>query len=71
LQHALGQYFAGSSIPDTLISIQRDGNDFITVLRDHIFKEDNILFGIADMHLDTSQNAAILARFEQIAAGRG
>ncbi len=44
-----------------------NGTHFIYVLRGHIDKEDNILFMMADMHLDESQNVSILKKFDEIA----
>ena len=42
------------------------GNHIINVLRQHINKEDNILFMMADMHLDDKQKKAILDKFKKI-----
>lgn len=67
LQAELAQYFSGSSSTETVSSIRRYGTDFISGLRDHIAKEDNILFRIADAHLTETQDAAILEKFDQIA----
>lgn len=46
--------------------VAENGLRFIRVLRPHIDKEDNILFMMADMHLDESQNEAILKKFQDI-----
>lgn len=42
------------------------GTHIISLLRQHIDKENNILFMIADMHLDDKQKKAILDKFKKI-----
>lgn len=42
------------------------GYHIISLLRDHINKENTMLFMIADMHLDEKQNKAILEKFNKI-----
>lgn len=41
------------------------GNSIFSVLRPHIDKENNILFMMADMHLDSRQKKAILEKFKR------
>ncbi len=38
---------------------------YINLLRDHIYKEDNILFNMADMHLTQEVQNGLLERFEK------
>ena len=42
------------------------GDHIISLLRQHIDKENNILFMIADMHLDDVQKETILEKFRSI-----
>lgn len=46
--------------------IRENGNSFINLLREHIYKEDNMLFMMADMHLEEDQINAILKKFEEL-----
>lgn len=41
------------------------GTHIISLLRQHIDKENNILFMIADMHLEKAQKESILAQFKK------
>ena len=42
------------------------GSHIIDLLREHINKENNILFMMADMHLDDKQKESILEKFKDI-----
>ncbi len=46
--------------------LNRLGQHIISLLREHIDKENNILFMMADMHLDEGQKKDILKRFDEI-----
>ncbi len=46
--------------------IAENGEHFISLLREHIYKEDNILFMMADMHMDESQAEAVSKLFSEI-----
>lgn len=46
--------------------IRENGNSFINLLREHIYKEDNMLFMMADMHLEEDQINAIMKKFEEL-----
>ena len=46
--------------------IRENGNSFINLLRKHIYKEDNMLFMMADMHLEEDQINAIMKKFEEL-----
>ncbi len=43
----------------------RNALDYASLLREHIYKEDNILFHIADMHLSQEKQEDIAGRFEK------
>lgn len=42
------------------------GEDILSILRSHIDKENNMLFMMADMHLDRKQKESILKKFKEI-----
>ena len=42
------------------------GNNILSILRPHIDKEDNMLYMMADMHLDEKQKKLILDKFKKI-----
>lgn len=42
------------------------GRHIINLLREHIDKENSMLFMIADMHLDNKQKGAVLKKFKEI-----
>ena len=46
--------------------IRHEGFTIIDVLQQHIHKEDNILFMMANMHINDSQNKSMLEIFAQI-----
>ena len=66
LQQYTADYLSGSDKDETKRAIQGFGSRFIGTLREHIDKEDNILFQMADMHLDNSQIDAIISRFHKL-----
>ncbi len=70
LQRAIDVYFRDSDDSEPKGLIQRHGAHFIGVLRDHIYKENNILFMMADMHLDETQIDKVAKVFAEI-EGRG
>lgn len=45
--------------------LKRIGEHIISLLREHIDKENNILFMMADMHLDNKQKNTILEKFKK------
>lgn len=49
--------------------IKENGINYINLLREHIYKEDNILFMMADMHLDDDQIKEIMTKFEELDKG--
>ncbi|MDP2729541.1 MAG: nitroreductase family protein [Dehalococcoidales bacterium] len=68
-QRTVSEYLGGADNPETMGEIQQQGSHFITVLRDHIFKEDNILFSMADAHLDQHQMDKVAELFLKIDGG--
>lgn len=71
IQKAVSQYLGGSESEETKQAIQRHGNIFIGTLRPHIEKEDNMLFMMADMHMDEAQIETVLRRFEELESSKG
>ncbi len=53
-----------------LEKLNEDGNNILSILRPHIDKEDNMLFMMADMHLDDKQKKTILEKFKKFDSGR-
>ncbi len=47
-------------------NLDKIGNHIINLLREHIAKENNMLFMIADIHLNDKQKEIILKKFEEI-----
>ena len=46
--------------------LEKIGNHIISLLREHIDKENNMLFMMAEMHLDDKQKEIILKKFKEI-----
>ena len=65
-QRAVDEYLGDSDSLEAKGLIQRHGTNFIGVLRDHINKEDSILFMMADMHLDQTQIDKVVKLFHEI-----
>ena len=66
LQPAIDMYLGDSGNLEAMGMIQRHGTHFIGLLRDHINKENNILFMMADMHLDKTQVDKVIELFYHI-----
>lgn len=66
LQPAIDEYLRDSDNAETRGMIWKDGTHFIGVLRDHIAKENDILFMMADMHLDQTQMDKVVKLFHEI-----
>ncbi len=71
LQPAIASYLKDGDNAAAREVIQRDGTHFIETLRDHIDKEDNILFMMADMHLDQAQIDKVAKGFAKIDRANG
>ncbi|MBI4303858.1 MAG: hemerythrin domain-containing protein [Chloroflexi bacterium] len=69
VQKAVASYLNHADSDETRKTIGKFGTHFIGVLRDHIYKEDNILFHMADMHLDGTQDEKVLSLFSTIEKG--
>ena len=65
-QRAVDEYLGDSDSAEIKRMIQEYGSHFIGVLRQHIDKEDNILFMMADMHLDQTQIDKVVKLFHRI-----
>ena len=65
-QRVIDEYLGDSGDLEAVGMIQRYGTHFIGVLRDHINKENNILFMMADMHLDQTQIDKVIKLFDDI-----
>lgn len=67
MQRAIAAYLADNDdSPQTRQTILQNGAHFIDFLRDHIYKEDNILFQMARMHLTQAQNERAVRLFGEI-----
>ena len=62
-------YMAQTAKTKDFSKLQEIGSHIIDILRQHIDKENNILFMIVDMHLEDKQKKAILEKFRKIDAG--
>jgi hemerythrin-like domain-containing protein len=71
IQQAIDKYLRDADNLETKGMIQRHGTHFIGLLRDHINKEDNILFMMADMHLDQAQMDKVVKLFHEIEKAEG
>ena len=66
IQNAAAEYLGGSAGEATRKTLREQGTHFVQVLRDHIHKEDNILFMMANMHLSPQQMDKVAKLFLQI-----
>ncbi|MDP2718847.1 MAG: hemerythrin domain-containing protein [Dehalococcoidia bacterium] len=66
LQKLYPVYLGNSGNAETITLIKRHGFRFIQALRDHIYKEDNVLFMMADEQLNKSQVDSINNQFKDI-----
>lgn len=60
----IGQMAAAAQQGDTGAFV-RAARNYITLLRQHIFKEDNILFPMAEQHMTPSDNDTLLSQYRQ------
>lgn len=56
--------------PSAPAVIAETGNQYIALLKDHIAKENNMLFKMADDRLDSSQDERLVASFEKLERDR-
>lgn len=71
LQQAVAKYLNHTDSAEIKRTISQSGMHFIGFLRDHIFKEDSILFRMADMHFDQKQNEKVVKLFAGIEKSKG
>ena len=64
MSESLARYSKGQK--DAARELAKNARDYINLLTEHIEKEDNILYPIADMHLDENQQKKLLKEFERI-----
>lgn len=50
--------------------IKENGTSYINLLREHIYKEDNMLFMMADMHLEDDQIKEVMRKFVELDNGK-
>lgn len=68
MKEAVTAYKAGDrSVIPTLV---RNALGYVSLLQQHIYKEDNILYRMADMHLSEEQERLLLEGFERVEAER-
>ena len=65
-QRGLAAYIRDTDDAKAADLIKQNGMNIIQILRQHIDKEDNILFMMAEMHLDDTQTQHILKAYEEI-----
>lgn len=70
-QLAIGTYLRDDNASDAKAMIQTQGRHFIWGLRDHISKEDGVLFMMADMHLNQDQVDKVSRLFLEIEKSNG
>ncbi|OGO22780.1 MAG: hypothetical protein A2Z28_01080 [Chloroflexi bacterium RBG_16_51_9] len=66
MQEAIKRYLGGAGDAETKRIIKQNGSHFIDFLRQHINKEDGILFMMADMHLDQRQMEKVARLFQEM-----
>ena len=66
LQEAVARYLDHDDGPETRKTIIESGTHFVGFLRGHIFKEDGILFRMAEMHLNQRQNEKVAKLFSEM-----
>lgn len=68
IQEAVDRYLNVPNDSEAKDNIQEHASHFIGLLREHIDKEDSILFRMADMHIDGTQGERIIRLFDEIEA---
>jgi hemerythrin-like domain-containing protein len=64
MSEAFERYKEGDK--DSLAKIVENAQNYVTLLREHIDKEDTILYHMADMHLSAGKEEELLAGFERL-----
>ncbi len=66
MQGVISDYMSDALHLEVAEMTRKHGSHFIRLLRDHIDKENSILFAIADMHLDQTQVEKVTRLFTEI-----
>ncbi|MDP2729588.1 MAG: hemerythrin domain-containing protein [Dehalococcoidales bacterium] len=66
MQEAMTRYLNHDGSAEVIQAIRQNGHHFIEFLRNHIFKEDSILFQMAEMHLQPIQNEKVVKLFAEM-----
>lgn len=66
IQKTAADYLAGNTSDAVKKTLREQGTHFVQVLREHINKEDNILFMMANMHLSPQQMDKVAKLFSEI-----
>ena len=67
LKHAATEYYAGGKSAAGLRSVIRE---YVILLTEHIKKESGVVFAMADVKLNSSQDETLLTSFEQLERDR-
>ncbi len=71
IQQVASDYLAGTASEEAKRTLREQGTHFIGVLRGHIDKEDNVLFSMAEAHLNPGQMDKIAGLFHKIDEAEG
>ncbi|MBI4378039.1 MAG: hemerythrin domain-containing protein [Nitrospinae bacterium] len=66
LVRGIDLFIKNESNGEAIKLIKENGTNYINLLREHIYKEDNMLFMMADMHLEEDQIKEIMRKFEEL-----
>lgn len=64
MSRALEEFSTGSA--EASSQIVKNARGYIALLKDHIYKEDNILYPMAEMHITDEKHNKLLQEFEQV-----
>ena len=64
MNQALEEFSTGSA--DSSSKIVSNARGYVELLTDHIYKEDNILYPMAEMHISDEKHSELLKEFEQV-----
>ena len=64
MSQALEEFSVGSAQAGA--QIISNARDYIELLTNHIYKEDNILYPMAEMHITTERHSEVLQEFKQV-----
>ncbi len=69
MREGIEEFFNGNE--NARKKITENAERYIELLESHIFKEDNILYPMADMHLSDEQQNELLEKFEEVEKSMG